>query len=232
MSRPRKQHLTREEERELSRRSQAGDIQARHKLVEAHYPFVVWVADRYTGCGVSNEEMIQAGVLGLLEAIERDNLGEVRLLTFGFWAIRRHIIAAIRESTVFSSDGAYNRAIRYSLDGGVPEELRKPVSLDQLIGDDSEEQQTLGATLIDTKAPDPSDAADDGEGIDIAKAALRNMKTRTRQIVRMRIGLSRGDKQPGMSFVAIAKHFKISAERARRIYITAIRRLKRKMEDE
>jgi len=89
--------------------------------------------------------------------------------------------------------------------------------------------QTLGSTIADETAVDPSDAADDNEGLRLAKYALRRMEKRTQQIVQMRLGHK---KQAGMSFVAIGKHFCISAERARRIFIGTMKKLKKRIEGE
>lgn len=226
-----KPHISREEERRLGRLALGGDLAARHALVEAHYAFVIWVAARYGNCGVDSEELIQAGAMGLLEAIDRyDPDRPTRLLTMAFWIIRRRIIEAIKESTCFSRDG-YRRAIRYSLDGGIPDELRTISMETPSIGGDDDEKQTLGSTLEDHRAVDPSEAACDGESVSISKKALRNIKKRTREIVQMRLGICR-DKRPAMSFSDIAHHFGVSSERIRRIYVLAIRRIRSKLGDD
>ncbi len=237
MPRPRKPSIiTHEEERALGRRIKQGDIEAKHQLVGIHHPFVVWLASRYVNCGVSMEELIQSGVLGLLEALERyDPERPTRLLTLAFWTIRRHMIDCIRESTCFSSDGAFRRMARYSLDETVPDGLRHPVSMDSTIvgSDDSHgDQQTLGATLIDPKALDPMDAADGAELATVARGALKRMKMRTKAIIRMKLGINIGKdkKREPMTFVQIGQHFGISAERTRRIYLLAIHRLRGRMQ--
>lgn len=232
----RRAHLSHEEERVLGRRMKAGDVHARHALVEAHYGFVLWIVARYTGAGVDADELKQAGSLGLMEALERyDPERPTRLLTMAFYSIRRHIVDVIREEHGYNN--VYGRPARikpkHSIEGNIPEELRqRPISMSTPYSDaDTQEPQVLSDIIADPKAIDPADAVEDNEGATIAKAALRRMKTRTRQIVQMRLGIAR-DKRPGLSFVEIGRHFGISAERVRRIFIHAIKKLRRKLDDE
>lgn len=63
--------LTREQEGELVQRIQRGDYIARDELVLAHLGFVAWLAWRYASYGLSRDELISAGSIGLLEAAER-----------------------------------------------------------------------------------------------------------------------------------------------------------------
>lgn len=223
-----KQHITRERERELTIKAQAGDIEARNELVMAHYAFVVWMAGRYSNIGANTEEMVQNGLLGLMEAIMRSDVNRgTRLLTIAYWPIRRGILSAIADASLYTHDNAFKRPIRYSLDGAVPQEMRKMVSLDQVLSE--EEMQTLGATIMDDKAIDPAEAAEESEVVDLAQRAMRKLKTRSRQIVHMRLGKG---KKPGMSFCTIAEHFNISTERCRRIYLRAIRDIREGCDEE
>lgn len=63
--------LSRGEERELIRRAQAGDERARTTLIECNLRLVVYVARRYQSSSLSLEDLVQDGVLGLVDAIER-----------------------------------------------------------------------------------------------------------------------------------------------------------------
>lgn len=214
-------HITREEERALGRRVLRGDKKAREALALAHQPFVIHIATRYGGRGAAHLEMVQAGMLGLMESIDRyDPERPTRLLTLAFWTIRRRVIETIRENAQMHKCS--------SLDASLPSESR-PVSLSQANGESDSGASTLGELLIDDRAVSPLDEAVNDESLGRAKNALRNMKTRTRQIVRMRLGMQRPP-TAGASFVEIGRHFGISAERVRRIYVGAIRRLKGKVE--
>jgi RNA polymerase primary sigma factor len=67
----RSRRLSRGEERDLIRRAQAGDERARTTLIECNLRLVVYVARRYQSASLSLEDLIQEGVLGLVDAIER-----------------------------------------------------------------------------------------------------------------------------------------------------------------
>ena len=60
--------LLAEEEKDLGRRIQKGDMEALRKLVEANLRFVVKIAKRYRNSGVAIQDLINEGNLGLIEA--------------------------------------------------------------------------------------------------------------------------------------------------------------------
>ena len=60
--------LTEEEERSLSNRVKAGDTRAIDKLVEANLRLVVSIARQYQGKGLSIDDLISEGNLGLIKA--------------------------------------------------------------------------------------------------------------------------------------------------------------------
>ena len=63
--------LRKEEELALGKAIQRGDEKALKRLVEANLRFVVKVALRYRGCGLSLLDLINEGNVGLLEAARR-----------------------------------------------------------------------------------------------------------------------------------------------------------------
>ena len=63
--------LTREEERELARRKDAGDELAKKQLIEANLRLVMSITRSYTRAGVPLLDLIQEGNLGLIRAVEK-----------------------------------------------------------------------------------------------------------------------------------------------------------------
>ena len=53
------------------RRVQAGDRSAEEALLRENLPLVVAIARRYQNCGLSQEDMLQLGSIGLLQALRR-----------------------------------------------------------------------------------------------------------------------------------------------------------------
>jgi RNA polymerase sigma-32 factor len=85
--------LTVEEERELTQRlHQDNDIDAAQVLVMSHLRFVMHIAHSYRGYGLSQEDLIQEGNIGLMKAIKRfDPAVGVRLVSFAVHWIRAEI---------------------------------------------------------------------------------------------------------------------------------------------
>ncbi len=67
--------LSRVEERRLIIRAQAGDERARQAIIEGNLRLVLYVAKRYHSSSLSLEDMVQEGVVGLVDALERYDPG-------------------------------------------------------------------------------------------------------------------------------------------------------------
>lgn len=92
--------LTREQEHKLAVRAKAGDSEAFNRLVRCNLRYVVSVANRYKGFGLSLEDLINEGNIGLIHAIRRfDPHRGVKLITYAVWWIRQAIMHAIADHT-------------------------------------------------------------------------------------------------------------------------------------
>src|SRR5205809_6380235 len=63
--------LTPAEERELARRKDEGDEEAKKKLIESNLRLVMSITRNYTKAGVPLLDLIQEGNLGLIRAVEK-----------------------------------------------------------------------------------------------------------------------------------------------------------------
>ena len=90
--------LNEQEERELIRRVQLRDDEATDRLITANLRFVVSIAQRYRGRGLSFLELINEGNIGLLKAAKRFDLGNnVKFISYAVWWIRQSIQKALFE---------------------------------------------------------------------------------------------------------------------------------------
>ncbi len=90
--------LTRDEERELARRKDAGDEAAKRKLIECNLRLVMSITRNYTKAGVPLLDLIQEGNLGLIRAVEKfDYRMGFKLSTYATWWIRQSITRALAD---------------------------------------------------------------------------------------------------------------------------------------
>lgn len=84
--------LTREQERELGKKSLAGDAAAAEALVTANLRFVVKTAHEYKGYNLPLIDLVQEGNLGLLSAVKKfDPARGYRFISYAVWWIRAFI---------------------------------------------------------------------------------------------------------------------------------------------
>jgi RNA polymerase primary sigma factor len=90
--------LTPAEERELARRKDEGDEDAKRKLIESNLRLVMSITRHYTKAGVPLLDLIQEGNLGLIRAIEKfDYRMGYKLSTYATWWIRQAVTRALAD---------------------------------------------------------------------------------------------------------------------------------------
>jgi len=90
--------LTPGEERELARRKDEGDEEAKRRLIESNLRLVMSITRHYTKAGVPLLDLIQEGNLGLIRAVEKfDYKLGFKLSTYATWWIRQSITRALAD---------------------------------------------------------------------------------------------------------------------------------------
>lgn len=92
----RKPQLTEEQERQLSERAQQGDGRAVDRLVESNLRLVVSIASQYQGRGLSIDDLIAEGNMGLIKAATKyDATRGLRFAAYAAPHIRKSIEKAL-----------------------------------------------------------------------------------------------------------------------------------------
>ena len=90
--------LTPAKERELARRKDLGDEDAKRRLIEGNLRLVMSITRNYVNSGVPLLDLIQEGNLGLIRAVEKfDYKLGYKLSTYATWWIRQSVTRAIAD---------------------------------------------------------------------------------------------------------------------------------------
>lgn len=241
--------LTDEEERDLVIRVQNDEEGAIDKLITANLRFVVSVARRYRGRGLSYLELINEGNIGLLKAAKRFDLNmNVKFISYAVWWIRQSIQKALFEQAgtvrippnkialinkfkqaLERNCGDYNLTIaEKDFEGHESEivdimEKLKGVSLDSPVsstGNDEDSSKTLADMLGED--PDQDGENERRELGNVLDSCLQNITSREERILRMYYGLNFSRQ---FTLEEIGKELKLTRERVRLIRDRSLRKL-------
>ncbi|MGI5844264.1 MAG: sigma-70 family RNA polymerase sigma factor [Candidatus Xenobium sp.] len=88
--------LCAQQESELAERIRSGDRSARAEMIQANLRLVISLAKKYVGLGLTFQDLIQEGNLGLMEAVNKfDPQRGCRFATYATWWIRQAMLRAI-----------------------------------------------------------------------------------------------------------------------------------------
>ena len=90
--------LTQEEEIYFAKRVEQGDKKAEEALIGANLRLVCSLAKHYEGCGLSYQDLIQEGNIGLLKAIKKYDYSKgFRFSTYAAWWIKQCLSRAVAD---------------------------------------------------------------------------------------------------------------------------------------
>jgi RNA polymerase primary sigma factor len=239
---------------DLARRIKEGDDEALHKLVRANLRFVVSVAKKYQGQGLTLADLINEGNYGLIKAAQRfDETRGFKFISYAVWWIRQSILQALAEQSrvvrlPLNRIGTISKIRKTS--ARLAQELERQPNVFELAAElDIDPEKVRDAlkhtvrhlsvdapftedddnSLLDVITNEDEVAPDEfllGESVKIdVERALSTLHAREAEITRLYFGIGR---EHPLTLEEIGQRFNLTRERVRQIKEKALRKLRQK----
>ena len=244
--------LTAEQEKEAAKKAAEGDPEARQLLINSNLRLVVSVAKYYMKRGLSFQDLIQEGNMGLMRAVDKfDYTKGFRFSTYATWWIRQSMIRAIAdqsrdirlpvhmgeqimrvkrvEKNLLQELGKEptSAEIASRIDGMTAEKVEEilKIALDPVSLETptgEEESSTLSDFIEDPNTVSPEAYANNQFLREEIERLLLTLNEREQKILRMRFGLDDGIVH---TLDEVGKECKVTRERIRQLENKALRKL-------
>ena len=243
--------ISTDEEVELAQKIHKGDHRALNKLVRANLRFVVSVAKQYQNQGLSLNDLVNEGNIGLVKAAQKfDETRGFKFISYAVWWIRQSILQAISEPSrivrmPLNQVGFQSKLSKAIVNFEQENERRPSVQelADILETDEEKVREALGTngkkvsvdapfqdeesgSLIDIMTDETAPATDNKmERESLSKdldAALGTLSDRERQVLKMLFGIGCNE----MTADEGANTLSLTRERVRQIKERALKRLR------
>ena len=243
--------ISTDEEVELAQKIHKGDQRALNKLVRANLRFVISVAKQYQNQGLSLNDLVNEGNIGLVKAAQKfDETRGFKFISYAVWWIRQSILQAISEQSrivrmPLNQVGFQSKLSKAIVNFEQENERRPSVQelADILETDEEKVREALGTngkkvsvdapfqdeesgSLIDIMTDETAPATDNKmERESLSKdldAALGTLSDRERQVLKMLFGIGCNE----MTADEGANTLSLTRERVRQIKERALKRLR------
>ncbi len=248
--------LTASEERDLAKRIDANDDEARNILARSNLRLVVSIAKKYVGRSpdLTLLDLIQEGNLGLFKAVDKfDWQKGYKFSTYATWWIRQAITRALADQSrtiripvhMVETIAKYKQISRrlsqalgrdpqpeeVAVEMGVePEKIyqiekinKDTLSLENPVGDGTDERSTLGDFIADENLPSPIQESSERILALQIQEILSDLSPKERRILELRHGLV---DRTYHTLEEVGKEFGVTRERIRQVEAKALEKIR------
>src|ERR1700722_3861114 len=210
--------LTADEEIELAKAIERGDLAAKERMINSNLRLVVSQARRYQGHGLPMEDLVQEGMLGMIRAVEKfDWRRGFKFSTYGtLWirqalqrglqnhgrTIRLPVHVAQRQTKVRKVESELSTKLgREPTDEEIAAEAKIPTEevaelreltrgLTSLDQPVGEDGETAFGDLLASERPQPAEEVETAEREELINGAVDELPEAERNVIRLRFGLA------------------------------------------
>ncbi len=161
--------LSCEEENDLIERLKDGEEDVKSELIERNLRLVVYIAKKFENTGISVEDLISIGTIGLIKAVNTfDPNKKIKLATYASRCIENEILMFLRRNNKTKMEVSIDEPLNVDLDGN-------ELLLSDILGTDNEVIYQYVESEVDKQ---------------LLKMAIQKLSKREKDIINLRFGLN------------------------------------------
>ena len=166
--------LSKDEEEELIERLKAGEEDVRRILIERNLRLVVYIARKFENTGLTIEDLISVGTIGLIKAVKTfDPTKKIKLATYASRCIENEILMYLRRNSKLKSEISFYEPLNIDWDGN----------------------ELLLSDILGTENDGVYNVLEDEVDKQLLVLALKKLNVREKEIVELRYGINgKGEK--------------------------------------
>jgi len=225
--------------------------EAKNKMIESNLKLVISIAKKYTGRGLTLEDLVQEGNIGLMKAVDKfEYKKDFKFSTYATWWIKQSINRAISEQSktiripvhVIDNITKINKIYRELYENSEKEPDLEQISSTLNISRDKiadflaiskepvsidisvrDDDSLLREFIEDINSPNPYEEALHNDLKFLIKNLFKILSHKEKEILMKRYGLN---EESPRSLEEVGKTYSVSRERVRQIELRAMRKLK------